>query len=115
MQLVNATPHTVTIVSKDGSVLLTLPKGEFELRCAEQRLESAPVVVDGVAVPTSSVTYGAVYRSDGGEVPPVVEGVAYVVSALVRQAAPERTDFYSPGPLVRDADGRPVGCLGLTR
>ncbi len=39
--------------------------------------------------------------------------VVVIVSAMVRQALPDRTDLVSPGELVRDDEGRPVGCRGF--
>jgi hypothetical protein len=56
------------------------------------------------------------YQAEFGEVeglPEPAEGVLYVVSMLVRQAVPERTDVASPGELVRDEQGRVIGCRGL--
>lgn len=39
--------------------------------------------------------------------------VILVVSALTALHAPERLDLYSPGPLIRDEQGRTIGCEGL--
>mgnify|MGYP001598752857 FL=1 len=52
----------------------------------------------------------------GGDVtglPEPVAGTIYIVSLLVRQAVPHRLDVLSPGQLVRDSAGQPVGCIGL--
>lgn len=139
MTIFNATPHALTILDMDGvTVLATLPTSGLVLRCATQEVaaesiyhyeavpiepylhneaEGLPETVWGVTatIPTSRTTYGAVQTQTGQPVPEPEEGVFYVVSALVRLAAPERTDFLSPGPLVRGADGQPIGCRGLTR
>lgn len=38
----------------------------------------------------------------------------YIVSGMVLSAAPaDRTDLVAPGDLVRDNDGKPVGCKGF--
>lgn len=58
--------------------------------------------------------YEVVYGEITG-LPEYVEGVFYVVSAMVRQALPERKDLLSPGQLIRNEEGQPVGCLGLVR
>ena len=41
------------------------------------------------------------------------EGLVYIVSAAVRTALPKRKDLASPAHLVRDDEGRIVGCLAL--
>ena len=41
--------------------------------------------------------------------------IIFIVSLLVRQAVPERQDLYSPGELLRDDSGQPIGCIGLSR
>ena len=41
------------------------------------------------------------------------DGVLYIVSAAVRTALPERNDLASPAHLVRDEEGRIIGCLAF--
>ena len=53
-------------------------------------------------------TYGEV-----SALPEESEGLLYIVSAAVRTALPERKDLASPAHLVRDDEGRIVGCLAL--
>lgn len=70
-------------------------------------------IVGGDVIPTS-VTL-AVSRPTLGEItglPPSREGVIYVASALVAEAA-HRRDVFSPGELIRDEEGRVVGARGL--
>ena len=44
------------------------------------------------------------------------EGTVFIVSGMVNDALPdERTDITSPGELIRDADGKPIGCKGLRK
>lgn len=45
--------------------------------------------------------------------PEPVEGVFLIVSAIVRQALPDRPDLASPSGLIRDEAGRIVGCESL--
>jgi len=47
--------------------------------------------------------------------PAPAEGVLLIVSALVADASPDRLDLVSPGELVRDDKGQPVGCKGFVR
>ena len=39
--------------------------------------------------------------------------IFYIVSKLVKDALPRRFDLISPGELVRNADGQPIGCKGF--
>src|SRR5690606_31963979 len=47
--------------------------------------------------------------------PDPADGVIYVVSRLVAEAAPHRDDLYFPGRLLRDEAGRVVGAESLAR
>lgn len=102
MALVNLTPHALNIYTSSG-VINVAPSG----------------AVARVAV--SSETAGSfegvsLSRTTTGEVeglPPPEEGTLYIVSMIVRQAVPWRTDVASPGALIRDEKGQPKGCDGL--
>jgi hypothetical protein len=76
------------------------------------RVATSPEVVaevDGVAI--TSTTFGEVY-----DLPEPQEGTIFVGSLLVAQAAVKagRTDVLAPGAIIRDEEGRPVGCDGLS-
>ena len=105
MAIINLTPHTVTIYNSDGNTVTVEPSGVV----ARVEVERVWVGrVDGVDV----------FESRFGEVvdlPPLKEGMVYVVSGLVLAALNDRSDVYSPGELVRDSSGRVIGCRGLTR
>ena len=75
-------------------------------------------IMNGLAIGGPSGPRGIVSvrtRTTGAVVglPDPKAGVVYVVSGMVRSALEGRPDVFSPGPLVRDASGRPVGCRGL--
>jgi hypothetical protein len=104
MTLKNLTPHTITVVGSSGEALAVLPPSGQVARVSMTR----EVVGEVAGLP--------VYRSQYGSVvglPDAEAGVALVVSAMVRLATPGRADVFSPGELVRGADGQPVGCRGL--
>ncbi len=103
MKIVNLTPHTLNIKGSQGDVAIP-PSGLIA------RVSVTAVHVD--------MLEGGIllFENKKGEVqglPPPEEGNLYVVSALVREAVPGRQDVASPGELVRDAQGQPVGCRGL--
>lgn len=113
MNIINATPHTITIVTPDGNV--EIPTSSMVLRCATEIVAQQPIEFSGVSISVSATTYGSVETLDGTPIPTPQHDVIYVVSALVRLAAPDRVDFYSPGQLVRGPDGQPTGCQGLSK
>lgn len=120
VELVNLTPHAISVYAADGRTLLLAvpPSGEIA-RVAVSRVETGVVPIEGDAaalmrrdplagIPVFVSTYGAV-----AGLPASKFGTVYIVSALVRQAVPTRRDVLSPGELIRDRAGQPVGCCGL--
>lgn len=108
IHIVNLTPHTVSIVGDDGQV--DLPPDGPPARCAE-------VVHDLGRRPTTAghvqfveVSYGPVTG-----LPEPSPGTVYLVSQVVVAALPERVDLAFPSDLVRDGEGRVVGCRALAR
>jgi len=100
---VNLTPHTINLI--DGEATTTIPRSGSIARVAMLKTEAGRVN----GIPTFRTEYGEV---EG--LPEPGEGVFYIVSGLVAARA-NRPDVLSPGALVRDEEGRPVGCAGLTR
>ncbi len=104
MQITNMTPHQIVVVGQGGEVLLSIAPSGQVARVGQTR----EIVGEVNGLP--------IYRSTYGEVtglPEAQDGVALIVSAMVRLATPGRGDIYSPGELVRDAAGQPIGCRGL--
>lgn len=103
-QLVNLTPHTVNIYDLEGKVQVVSLQSE-----GVARVSTTSVVVGEIqGVSLVATKYGQI---EG--LPEPKEGVIYVVSFIVRQAAPHRTDLASPGQLIRDEKQQPIGCKGL--
>jgi hypothetical protein len=100
----NLTPHELNIVGENGETITRLaPSGD--------------VARVGVSYTNTGEVAGLpVYTAHYGEVeglPEPRDGVILIVSGMVQQAVPERPDVYAPGELVRDSDGKPIGCRGL--
>ena len=102
--ITNLTPHEIVVFAEDGAIQETFPPSGQVARCAT----TTEHVGDVNGIPAYVPKYGEVTG-----LPAPVAGAVYIVSALVRQAVPARTDVVSPGELVRDANGKPVGCRGL--
>jgi hypothetical protein len=100
--LINLTPHDIKVKTQDGFV--TIPKSGQIARVDVSR--SATVLLNDIQI--FKPTFGNVIG-----LPPVQDGKAYIVSAMVRGAVPDRIDVVSPGILIRDGDGNVVGCDGL--
>ena len=103
--LMNLTPHDVVIV-RDGAPNIVLPRGHKVPRV----LASHRPVGDVHGIPCMRAEYG-----EAVDLPPYDReaDMLYIVSAMVRAAAPGRTDLASPGDLVRDATGVVLGCRWL--
>lgn len=104
MNYVNATPHVITVYNEAGQIVASIPPSGIVARCAQH---FSLWRVD-VGIPLYRATYGAVES-----IPVEAADTIIIVSAMVRAALPERYDLASPGELVRDGSGRPVGCRGL--
>ena len=104
--IVNLTPHDVTVVNGDHHQ--TIPASGSVAR-VDTVSTPAGVLFNGKSpIALTRTSYGAVVG-----LPDYQSGTYYIVSALVRQAVPHRTDVYSPSGLVRDAAGKVIGCSGL--
>lgn len=108
MNFVNLTPHELNIYNRDGEHVTDIePSGDTV------RVDVSRDVVDEIGdIPILETEYGEV---DG--LPEPEEGVVYIVSGFVKThpSVESREDVYSPGELVRDDEGNPIGCKGLNR
>lgn len=96
---VNLTPHIISVVD----VVAIAPSGVVA------RVTSTTKVVGVINnVTISRVEFGEVIGLPAPE-----DGKVFIVSMLVRTAVPSRTDVVSPGNLVRDSAGNPIGCDGF--
>ncbi len=114
MKLINLTPHEIVVIGglwidpdtgNQATSTRIPPSGEV---ARVSMVETPTGTLDGIPVVTT--TPGPVQG-----LPDPQDGVALIVSALVRLAVPHRTDVFSPGNLIRDDQGKPVGCSGLVR
>ena len=96
--IINLTPHAINLPDRTIE-----PSGKVA-RCTEITNDAGRF--EGIELITRQ--YGEVV-----DLPEPVDGDLLIVSALVRAARPGRLDLASPGDLVRDADGKIVGCKNL--
>lgn len=104
MKLKNLTPHPITLVKHDGTTVVIAPES-VPARVSEQ-VTNLPITIYDVPltfVEPSNVT----------DLPPPESNVTLIVSRMVLDAAKHRADLVSPGALVRDSEGRIVGCAAF--
>ena len=115
-KFVNLTPHIINVIGHGGNKVVEIPPSGDVARVSVEYTQQGDLGAKVVGVGTTLVPiYRAVYGEIEGlppEPPSLKIDVYYIVSGLVASAV-SRADVLSPGELVRDADGRPVGCRGL--
>ena len=105
IEIKNCTPHELNIVNANGETVTIQPCGIVP-RCSQN--ETKVGVINGI--PITEQTFGEVV-----DLPEPEDGVYLVVSRLVAAACPNRRELLIPGPLVRDGEGKVVGCNGLSK
>lgn len=108
--LVNVTPHDVTVFALDGAALACWPASGLFARVIEHVQNTDPLETGFGSIPSVAVRYSDAI--DGLPTPEV--GTAFIVSR-VTAAAVAREDLYFPYDEVRDDAGRVVGCRALGR
>lgn len=105
MELVNLTPHLVTVYNSEGKAVLTVLPEETPARVEELSICVDTIYTSGLKLPILKKAYGAVQN-----LPEPREGVRYIVSAIVLDACKHRKDLVTPTNVVRDAGGAILGC-----
>lgn len=110
-QLVNLTPHTITLVGQDNQPVLTVDSSAVA-RVSAQTTTVGTYSVNGIEIPRTHTVYGEV---EG--LPAPTPGTVYIVSGMIVSALASqgirRDDVVVPGLQVRDEQGRVIGCRSL--
>lgn len=104
MKIINKTPHAVYIMDEKKSVLKMFPKSKGMIRVKE----ITKVVGNIENIPITTTNW-----LEANDVPPFQDGIYYIVSQLVKNALPERTDLLVPKGAIRDDEGNVIGCTHL--
>lgn len=108
----NLTPHALSVRALNGSTIVLPPDPRGAARVVYDRLPPEQTTIAGHEV---AITVAGSPREIIG-LPEPEEDVVLIVAKAVADAAPAgRGDLMSPGRLLRDAEGRVIGCDGLTR
>lgn len=108
-KIMNLTPHLICIMDNDGNRI-----AKFE-SMGIARADSSETVVDHLnGIPVVEMTYGAPVG-----LPDPTDDTMYIVSMLTIQAAisvgRSTDDLLTTADLVRDEQGRIIGCRKLSR
>jgi hypothetical protein len=90
-KLINLTPHDVTLRLPSGEEMVIPASGQV----ARVVSDASPVMCEVRGIPVPVALPSAPRLVEG--LPPPEEGVAYIVSQVVRAQVPMRNDVYSPG------------------
>lgn len=107
-EILNCTPHSVRIESKDG-YLDVAPSG-IVARCKTVTFRDKYIKVQGTIISTTRTSFGEVEN-----LPSEKDGQIIVVSGVVVEACTNRLDLYSPNEIVRDDKGEVLYCKSITR
>lgn len=106
MNFINLTPHELNILNDDEEEVLTIPPSGDTVR------------VDVTRQTVDHVEGAPIKKTEFGDVeglPEPKEDTIYVVSGFVgsHPDVSDRDDVVSPGQLVRDENGKPIGAKGF--
>lgn len=102
MKIINKTPHPVHFY-RSNETISTFQPDEHPIRLKEYSEHRGEI--NGIPV------HDIVYESD--DVPEYDENIIYIVSRMVKDRFPDRTDFMVPYDLVRNESGTIIGCKAL--
>lgn len=104
MNIINCTPHAVTVVDAEGKILRIIESNGSPIRLASSTVPAGEF--DGV--PLTRTEFG-----EPVNLPDPQEGTVYIVSQLVKNAIPGRSDLVVPAEVLRDDKGQIIGCRSL--
>lgn len=105
-KIINKTPHPVYIVDESKKVVRMFPKENTFIRIRENTEQLTSI--DGAPITQTTCHHGR-------EIPPIKDGVFYIVSQFVRSAYPDRKDFLTPKGVVRDKNKNIIGVTSLDK
>ena len=102
--IINLTPHALNIINASNEAVVISPTGKIA------RVSSKTEIVDTInGINIMKQTFGDVI-----DLPESTENTIFVVSRMVKDRVPNRTDVLVPGTPVRDDKGNIIGANGLS-
>ena len=110
MKIINLTPHAVSIVGEGGKEIASFPPSGQLARCSASTKRVGEISFsEGVSIPLTCTQLGAV---EG--LPSPQPDTCFIVSRIIAEACPDRTDLLFPDQTVRDGEGGIMGCKSLS-
>ena len=116
--IINMTPHSVELVEwhdndvTGGQYLVTtnsFPASGNTIRLKTETVNDGYLEIqEGNLIPITKTVFG-----EPVGLPEYTEGTYFIVSQLVKTALPNRKDLLVPAEVVRDKDGKILGCLSF--
>ncbi len=104
VNFVNLCPHDINLYTNDGQFIMRFPRNSEAPRLVERREILGEIA--GIRLNHVQMTL------DGVNLPPHIPGTYYIVSRVLAEYA-RRSDFLSPDELIRDEQGRVIGCTSF--
>lgn len=103
--VINLTPHPVIILLDKGEINNYESQGSL-------RLSTSTIKIDNLddRTPISITKFG-----DLVDAPQVNNDTMYIVSSIICNANRDRADFFIPDQIVRNENGKIIGCRSLTQ
>jgi len=119
LKLVNLTPHSINFVSAESSKYPNMPP-EVEASIPPSgtiaRVSFSPILEEKLKMENGyEVPVIRIKRFSITNLPDPQEGVGYIVSKAVAEAARERKDLYTLFHLKRDRNGQVLGGASLSK
>lgn len=113
--IINLTKHVVNIFNEDKEEIATIEPSGLEARIKTEIKKIGQR--DNVLLFETTVLDEPYIVDEVGnkeDMPSQQFGTIYIVSGIFRSNF-DRPDLYQPGRLLRDEDGKVIGCIGLSR
>ena len=118
MELINMTPHPISICNADGKTIREIPPSGWELRLEAKTQPSGNIG----GIPITKTVFGEPQSVQGksfaGQVDPWADkdGKMFIVSQMVKSAFVGKADYNRllvPAEVLRDEKGQIIGCKSL--
>lgn len=104
--IINKVPHSINVLSETNELIAHFPKSNGMIRLSQ----TTKIVGEINGIPISQTILG-----EPEQLPEYTKNVYYIVSHIVKQALPDRTDLLVPSQIVRDENGVIIGCMSLDK
>lgn len=121
-KIINLTPHPITICTPSGEVIRTIPVSGWEFRLASGTVSASEqgFSAEFNGIPLTVTKFGELElvasKNNTWQEKPVLEnGNLYIVSQLAKNSPQLVNDpaYAVPAQVVRDAEGKILGCQSL--